>query len=66
MASEAKTRKRRRPYRPSIKEVEKATGKKVAAVTYGADGSRTYTFNEPRNNPNGTPIESPDELRKLI
>jgi hypothetical protein len=34
-------RKRRTP---SIRTLEKNTGKTVRAVTYGTDGSKTYTF----------------------
>jgi hypothetical protein len=39
--------KRRRVRLPSVKRVEKVSGKSVAAITYGADGSRTFAFGEP-------------------
>lgn len=34
---------------PSIKQIEKKTGKTVRAVSYGADGSKTFSFVEPDN-----------------
>jgi hypothetical protein len=40
----ASPKAKRRPYRPSLAQVEKTTGKKVSGISYAPDGTRTYTF----------------------